>query len=274
MTEKQIRRFWDKVDKSGDCWIWKGARLSMGTGVCERVDVNGVETCSPRCVAMLISGVVIENTLKVRSKCGVKLCCNPAHLFLTEKVKKREKADSNSIEVTEKLKKRFFKKVVKTDGCWEWNGGRKPTGYGFMRAETKRDDPVRFHAAHRVSYAIHVGGEMAGYVVCHKCDNPGCVNPDHLFLGTYADNARDMMRKGRDKCGSLNLDQVNEIRAIMGSDPRPRVVDVAARFGVTRFAIYQILSGRTWRTDRDVIRAPLGDDCPTKKLWRERKGIG
>lgn len=75
-------------------------------------------------------------------------------------------------------------------GCWLWTAGLGGSGYGALRYGT----PTR---AHRVSYMVFVGPITDGLFVCHRCDTPLCVNPDHLFLGTAKDNAVDAMRKGR-----------------------------------------------------------------------------
>lgn len=77
-------------------------------------------------------------------------------------------------------------------GCWLWLGRTAPNGYGRMGAGRNRQ-----YAAHRVSWEFHRGPIPAGLIVCHKCDTRRCINPDHLFLGTHADNARDRDAKGR-----------------------------------------------------------------------------
>jgi hypothetical protein len=87
---------------------------------------------------------------------------------------------------------RFWESVAKAEGCWEWTALLKRNGYGSFY----RNRGVKV-AAHRYSWELHHGPVPDGLFVCHRCDNPKCVRPDHLFLGTHRDNMDDMWAKGR-----------------------------------------------------------------------------
>lgn len=89
---------------------------------------------------------------------------------------------------------RFEKKYIPepNSGCWLWTGAVTGAGYGAFMFNGRMAE-----SAHRASYVLHKGKIDEEMLVCHKCDNKLCVNPDHLFLGTYLDNTRDMIKKGR-----------------------------------------------------------------------------
>ncbi len=149
---------------------------------------------------------------------------------------------------------RFESYIRRGDGCWEWQGPRHSAGYG----QINRRDKVLL--AHRVSYEKFVGPIPDDMDVCHTCDNPPCVNPVHLFLGTAADNLRDAARKGRmgrsGRPGELNHaarlteEAVRVIRLeprVDGETENRVVARLAKRFGVSRPTVHAVRSGKTWR---------------------------
>jgi hypothetical protein len=105
--------------------------------------------------------------------------------------------------VLKALLDRFWSKVQKTETCWLWTASKRHKGYGAFCYE--RNGIKVQGRAHRFSWELHFGEIPEGLFVLHRCDNPACVRPDHLFLGTNQDNVDDMMAKGRHVAGGARI---------------------------------------------------------------------
>lgn len=135
-------------------------------------------------------------------------------------------------------------------GCWEWQKGKNSKGYATIRVLRR---PHGQSLASRVSYSLFRDAIPAGIFVCHSCDNPMCVNPMHLFLGTQADNMADMKRKGRQrsvvgeesKFAKLTEADVVEIRRRYRGGESPIVI--GKDYGVTYNAVFLVATGRAWK---------------------------
>lgn len=129
--------------------------------------------------------------------------------------------------------KRFWDKVDKADECWLWTAGKNSDGYGVFKLDGKSV------GSHVVSYVLANGDVPNGIEVCHTCDNPPCVHPDHLWLGTRKDNAQDSALKGRNSHGEKHhtskLSDV-QVQQIL-KDNRP-LSDIANDYGVTIQAVW------------------------------------
>lgn len=167
------------------------------------------------------------------------------------------------VNFTEKHAVRFWAKVSKPDDpndCWLWTAGKFNSGYGcFSINGVSRQ-------SHRISYAIQHGEIPEGLLVCHYCDVRGCVNPNHLWLGTCADNGADCTKKGRRALGGmngahthpelvrrgeahvrakLNDEKVRAIRLLYSVGTTPQE-SLAKQFGVSKSLIWAILAGKIW----------------------------
>ncbi len=135
------------------------------------------------------------------------------------------------------LKERFMEKVRKTSGCWIWTASRHVRGYGTFQIGRKA------HKAHRVSYEIHIGPIPKDKNVLHKCDNPPCVKPKHLYSGNQVKNARDMMRRER---GNYKLSwlKVAKIRSLHRSGISAK--KLGRIFKVSCVTIREVAREATW----------------------------
>jgi len=160
----------------------------------------------------------------------------------------KERIESNSIPVTE-------------TGCWLWLGGVKGHAplrqYGNITVGSRKEGGRRTVSAHRFSYETYIGPIPEGMFVCHKCDVPSCVNPDHLFVGTRQDNVDDRERKGRNDTSGIikrgedhlqsKLTQVQVDHIKINIKKRGDIARLAKEFGVSYKTISDINMGKTWK---------------------------
>jgi DNA-binding CsgD family transcriptional regulator len=146
------------------------------------------------------------------------------------------------------LKDRFYKKFEVADsGCWEWQASKNPAGYGWFAMNDT------MFLAHRASWIIHNGDIPAGLCILHSCDNPACVNPAHLRVGTHFENTRDKYERGRELHlkgsqngrATLTEDQVAKILSLQSSGLSRS--EVAERFGISRPMLARIWARKLWK---------------------------
>jgi hypothetical protein len=151
-------------------------------------------------------------------------------------------AESNRRRARPTEDRMFVHTVVVDSGCHIWGGHSLPRGYGVVTHRGKQ------RLAHRVAWELHHGAPPPDdMLVCHRCDVPACVNPAHLFLGTPADNSRDMAAKLRrvDPRRSLTDEQVAEIRRLHADGASRR--EISKLVPVSLWAIQGVMDGRTYR---------------------------
>ena len=138
-----------------------------------------------------------------------------------------------------------FKSQPGPNGCINFTGSKSAFGHGELAYKGKK------YRAHRLSYIAYIGPIPEGLVVCHYCDNPSCINPEHLFLGTQAENLADAMRKNRMKAPFVNgekhgMSKLTKIDVLkIRQDSRP-YNQIAKDFGVSPSTIKRAKTGQTW----------------------------
>jgi hypothetical protein len=161
---------------------------------------------------------------------------------------------------------RFYRQVKKTPTCWLWSGATDGDGRSIFSSAV---GTTVYKRAHRFSWSFHTGEVLPrGMMICHKCDNPRCVNPDHLFPGTAFDNMRDMIAKGRrrilegEDAPKAKL-SAKQVKAII-RDPRP-YAQIAADYGVAATTIGPAVEGLA-RASRGNRRAPASHPLASPRI--------
>ena len=150
-------------------------------------------------------------------------------------------------------KERLLEHIVVNNvtGCWEWVGCKR-RGYGHTIIGSRKDGTRKTISAHRLSYLIFHGEIPAGMEVCHKCDNPSCINPDHLFAGTRQDNVDDRERKGRnnppkvEKHAKAKLTEKDVLDIRNKRAAGKSFGKLAKEYGVCKKTIQDAVSGKHW----------------------------
>lgn len=147
------------------------------------------------------------------------------------------------------LCRRVESRFVRNGDCFEWQGGKAGNGYGVLCVVV--NGRKRQEYAHRVSWVINRGEIPSGMLVLHRCDNPSCINPDHLFLGTQKENMADCSRKGRVRNGArFSLAIAREIRARYREGGRTQG-SLADEYGMSFQHVSSIVNNLRW-TERDA----------------------
>ena len=228
MAPSPAEAFYRRVDMVGDCWIWTGELTDYGGPILQL----GREYINPMALAKELEGHEPPVRYAKRTVvCGEKRCVNPNHNHYST------------------VAERFWKKVEIRDenDCWSWKGARsRGTGYGSFTVGTN----LRV-GAHRYMYELLNGHIPEGLFVMHTCDNPICVNPHHLMLGTHNENMQDMANKKRACCGErhhkskLTEGEVRLIRDLYQQGLTQ--VRLAEIFGVSQANIGYIVNFDIWR---------------------------
>lgn len=145
---------------------------------------------------------------------------------------------------TPTIEMRFWAFVEKGGNCWVWTGQVNDAGYGILKIKGRRT------RSHRVSFFIH-SGVWPKLPILHSCDNPRCVNPDHLREGTLQENVVDMVQRNRQAAGERHgmaklsdTDVITIRRCLLNGELQ---VDIAKRYNVSRDTIYRMKTGKTWK---------------------------
>ncbi|MDX9896524.1 MAG: HNH endonuclease [Desulfofustis sp.] len=153
--------------------------------------------------------------------------------------------------ITVELIERFSEKWQLNDqtGCWDWTASLNANGYGQIKQPGKR---VNF-IAHRLSYLIHYGAIPDGMSVCHTCDNPKCVKPSHLFLGSQQENLLDMARKGRSTMHNAKIDEEKAFAIHKMAAEGMSQAKIGKAFGIGQQTVWKILRGLRWRSVYEMV---------------------
>lgn len=220
------QRFWSKVDKNAPNGCWVFPKKSFW--------IDAKNEAPPARYAWISQIGHVDPKVQVARCCGNMRCVNPQHMKLMDQ--------SGGDEA------RFWRKVDKRSSqeCWPWTAHCDDWGYGTFKANSSSGVE---HATRFLMRTLH-GPIPKGLQVCHRCDNPPCVNPNHLFFGTTQDNTKDMVDKGRQAKGvklwtaKLTEEKVIAMRRFRAAGVELK--ELGRMFGVAPHTVFTTCTGRAW----------------------------
>jgi hypothetical protein len=211
---------------TNNCWHWIGTKNLQGYGT---ISVNGKNVMSRRLMYSLRKRP-LESNEYLLSLCKNKLCINPEHHCTT-----LEAFDLNII------------KGENINDCWEWSKGQNGMGYGAFNIKGKP------FLVHRLMYERHNGKIPDGMHILHSCDNPICLNPKHLFIGSQKDNVHDMIQKNRDrkargsKSGRAIINEEIALKIKTQALDGLSIINISKLNNLPYYIVYQVYNNITWR---------------------------
>lgn len=237
MDTDTAERLWNRVRRTEDHWLWTGSLNTGGRPIFDVQQRPRKRVAASKAVWMVVRGIQPDGILL--RQCEAYLCVNPDHHVVGDQ---RDLARWSPPQRSAA----FWAKVDrKGEGCWEWGGGTSDSGYGYGHLHNR---PM---SAHVVAWTLTNGPVPKGLFVCHSCDNPPCVRPDHLFLGTPSDNSADMVAKGRARSprgtarGKLTAEQVTSLRRRY-AEGGVSTHQLAADVGVSAMVIWRVVNRKSY----------------------------
>jgi hypothetical protein len=262
-SQEILDRFWSKVkppEKEEDCWEWTSSAQFF---------LHGKFIPAAHFAYEYFYGKLPIR--KISRTCNNSKCINPDH-FTSHEIIDICTVEYNKMNLPQDVVNRFWSKVIVTSNipknhynltepCWEWIGADNgKQGYGHFMLNRK------FIRAHRISYEYFNGPIPDKLMICHKCDNPSCVNPEHLYPGTSKDNQNDCVKSNRkqdvkgSKHGMATTDEdtIIEILSKVFYGQITNVSEIENRYKITRDVIYQITTRQSWtHVTKDISNEDL-----------------
>lgn len=229
--QAQLKRY-TKMSGEG-CLVWLGAVEKELYPICRW---RG-KRISPRALVVHFHfGLPLSEFVEAKMLCGDTFCINVQHMYIRNRI--------DSIADKKRIIKllEFNSKRMRTKGCLEWIGNRDKDGYGTMAIQKQT------YKTHRLSAMVHLNFEINrnDLLVCHTCDNPPCVNGEHLFVGTNKDNTQDMLRKGTVPNTEMSKEDVLKLRRLHKTG-KYLIKDLVEMSGFGRESVRKMIRGKSFK---------------------------